>query len=99
MSAAKDYIAIILIGGGSSWARDPDPERAIARVAKIFKSDWKSLFKLDGVEVRVNLWDVTGNESVHWDDCGMHGDCEADHPITRVETRSVTLSGKQKVAA
>lgn len=95
MTDTKDYIAIVLIGGGSSWARGPDLEKAVADVLWYLKHDWGSIFNLDGAEVHVNVWDVTGNDVVHWDECGMHGDRE-DCPITKVETRTVTLSGKRK---
>ena len=97
MTDTKDYIAIVLLGGGSSWSRGPDAEKAIERVLWYVKHDWGSIFKMDGVEVRVNVWDVTGNDQVHWNDCGMHGDREADFPITKVETRAVTLSDKRRV--
>ena len=94
-----DYIAIVLLGGGSSWARNSNPEAAISQVTKHLVNDWSRIFNLSGAEVRVNLWDVTGNDSVHWDDEGMHGDKQDEHPITKVETRKVTLPGKRKRAA
>ena len=99
MTDTKDYLAIILLGGGSSWARGPDAEKAITDVTKQVKSDWGRLFNLEGVEVRVNLWDITGNDVVYWDDCGMHADNQEQFPITKVETRIITLPGKRKVVA
>jgi hypothetical protein len=95
----RDYLAIILIGAGSSWARDPDPEIAVARVSKLIVSDWGSIYKLDGCKTIVNLFDVTGNESVHWGYDGIHGDRENEFPITKIETREVTLGKlRRKVA-
>lgn len=74
MSIEKEWLAII-IGpyGGGSWARGRDMDVQIKRVCKIFKSDWKTLFKLPkGQEVKVVILDVTDRDHVYWDDFGFH---------------------------
>jgi hypothetical protein len=89
----EDYLAIILIGAGSSYARGPDKQDAIDRVAKIAASDWSGLYDLDGKECTVNVFTVTGHEKVWWDDQGVH---TADDPKDDAELPSeqvkVTLS-------
>jgi hypothetical protein len=63
----KDFLAIIQINGGSSWARSTNKSKAISSVARIFKSDWKRLFKLEkGDERTVELVDVTGYDDISW---------------------------------
>lgn len=83
----RDYIAIILVGSGSSFARGPDKEDCVARVKKTVVSDWSSLFKLKGSKATVNVVDVTGHDEVWWDDRGVHveGDPEPALPIEKVE--------------
>jgi hypothetical protein len=94
-----DYIAIVLLGGGSSWARNSNPETAIKKVVNAVQNDWGQIFNMRGADIYVNVWDVTGNDEVHWDDEGMHGDKQDEHPITKVSTRLVVLPGKRKQAA
>lgn len=92
----KDFLAVCLIGAGSSWGRCPDPERAIKNCTEALVSDWGSIYKLDGAEVMVNLFDVTGNDTVRWDVDGIHGDREEEFPIKRIEVRTVKLRDKRK---
>lgn len=63
----KDFLAIIQINGGSSWARNPSRDKAISNAAKIFKGDWRGLFNLKkGDERTVELVDVTGYDDISW---------------------------------
>lgn len=83
----RDYLAIILIGAGSSWARGPNKDDVVARVKRGVVADWSSLFKLKGAEATVNVVDVTGYDEVWWDDRGIHvgGDPEPSLPVERIK--------------
>jgi hypothetical protein len=65
MDTKQDFIAIILIGGGSSYGRAPDKETAIKHALRSLR-DWAGLFKVDGVEVGINVVDVTGYGDLYW---------------------------------
>jgi|GEM_PF-3446542 len=63
----SDFLAVITINGGSSWARHRIKDKAIANVAKIFRSDWGRLFHLKkGDERTVEVVDVTGYDDICW---------------------------------
>lgn len=87
MSKAKEkvrheFLAIIMIGMGSSFARGPDRDDTIRRVVSIAFSDWRTLFDLSEKEVSVNVYDVTGRTSIWWDAQGVHSsEDEALGPI------------------
>lgn len=79
MRTITDYLAIIPIGGGSSWGRSSDKEEAIANAIRSFK-DWDCYFKVANIEVTVNVVDVTGYGECHWGsypDGYLHGTNEA----------------------
>jgi len=60
-SEVRDYLVVCDNGwAGGTWARGPDLEDCVKRCRRMFHSDWKHLFKLDGVEVTLTLFDVTG---------------------------------------
>jgi hypothetical protein len=86
----KDYIAILLVGAGSSYARGPDKQDCIDRVGKIAVSDWSSLFDLRGKEATVNVVDVTGHEQVWWDARGVHVEGKPDLALP-IEQVKITL--------
>jgi hypothetical protein len=91
----KDYIAIILVGAGSSFARGPDKQDCIDRVRKIVVSDWSSLFDLGGKEATVNVVDVTGHESIYWDARGVHVEGKEDIALP-IEQVKVTLPAARR---
>jgi hypothetical protein len=67
-NTAKDYLAVISNGGVGSWARFPDKAKAIAEVARRFKSDYCGVFKLPkGTKVTIDVVEVTGHNTVWWD--------------------------------
>ena len=81
--------------GGGSWSRGPDLERAVEDCRRIAHSDWGHLFKIDGVEVTLNLYDVTGQDSV---EIGP-GYVSGDNPATAIQSlgrRVVRLPAKRK---
>lgn len=95
MTEERDYFACISIGGGGSWARGPDPEKAIKDCARIAVDDWSSLFDLAGKEAHIDLFDVTGHDRVTVDCAAVYGD-NPDAKITKVETRKLTLPKKRR---
>jgi hypothetical protein len=71
----KDYLVVITnyLGGGS-WARGKDRADTIKRAANFYKRDWKDYFPKigkKGTPVTVNVIDVTGLDTVEWDDRGF----------------------------
>lgn len=86
----RDFLAIIMIGAGSSYARGPDREDCIKRVKRIAVSDWGSIFKLKGEEATVNVVEVTGHESVWLDSRGVHVEGKPDLALP-IEQVKVTL--------
>lgn len=87
----KDYLAIILVGpGGSSHGRaDTEDEAVSLAITALY--GWSDLYQIDGAEVTVNLYDVTGNDQLWWDSEGVHADREAEYPITALEARIIQL--------
>jgi hypothetical protein len=85
----RDWLAIILIGAGSSYARGPDREDTIDRVVRIAASDWGGLYDLSEKEAVVNVYVVTGFDSVWWDTRGVHtaerpeDDADLPHEVVR----------------
>ena len=53
MTNSHDYLAVILIGGGSSWGRSPDKEEAIRRAIANYR-DWDVYYKVANTEVIIN---------------------------------------------
>lgn len=86
----RDFLAIIMVGAGSSYARGPDREDCIRRVKHFAVSDWKTLFDLKGKEATVNVVEVTGHESVWWDSRGVHVEGKPDVALP-IEQVKVTL--------
>lgn len=72
MQTEHDYLAFILIGGGSSYGRSPDKEKAIDNCLRALK-DWSHLFEVDDVDVVLNVVDVIGYNTVAWGHDGVRG--------------------------
>ena len=41
-----DYLAVILVGGGSAWGRSHSKDEAIKNALRAYKRDWGTLFKI-----------------------------------------------------
>lgn len=61
----RDYLAIIPIGGGSSWGRAPDKEAAIENAIAALR-DWDVYFDVSEIDVTINVIDVQGYGSCSW---------------------------------
>jgi hypothetical protein len=64
----SDFLAIIRIGGGSSFARYPTINGAVEAVKDIVVRDWSSLFTLKDATVKIAIYDVSGEGDLWWDD-------------------------------
>jgi hypothetical protein len=69
----SDYLAIIYIGGGSSWGRGSDKDSAVKNAVKSLR-DWKTLYKVSNVMVTVNVFETEGHDDIAWDDLGFWAD-------------------------
>lgn len=94
----KDILAVCMIGAGSSWGRGQTVEQAIGECKRELLGCWGSIYKLDGVEVVISIYDVTGNDEIHMDYHGLSGDNEEAHPIILIEHRDVILKDKRRKA-
>jgi hypothetical protein len=102
MNKVTDYLAVILIGAGSSYGRSPDKEEAI-RMALRSVSDWRGMFNVDGVEFGINVVDVSGYSSCSWGAYpknwlwGVNEATGVDEPIMRdVEVIKRTTPARKK---
>ena len=71
----NDYLAIINIGGGGSYCRDENLFEAVEGAVRYCVLDWSRYYKLAGETVHVEIYNVTGYDSVHWE--GGRGYVEA----------------------
>lgn len=90
MAHDHDYLAIVLIGGGSSWGRSPDKEKAIENCIRSLR-DWDRFYKVSDVDVEINVIDVIGYDEVSWSSNRFHAKKEGsdqweqvDFPIERI---------------
>jgi hypothetical protein len=72
MANTHDYLAVILIGTGSSWGRAPVKEEAVQNAIRNYR-DWGVYYKVADTDVIVNVVDVGGFDVVSWDDRGVYG--------------------------
>lgn len=87
----SDFLAVTMIGAGSSWGRSPDKETAIQNCVEYLIEDWSSLYRLEGMEKTVTVFSVEGHDRVWWDERGIHGDNSEAPQIEIVEYRKVNL--------
>jgi hypothetical protein len=97
IASKPDYLAIILIGTGSSWGRSSDKEAAIQNAIKSYR-DWDCYFKVADTDVTVNVIDVQGYGDCSWGAYPggwMYGKNEAtgeqekvDRPVEQVTRRT-----------
>lgn len=97
---ARDFLAIALIGAGSSYARGPDLEDCVKRLGRGIVDDWSSIFDVAGKPCDVNLYEVpAGFDQVRWEHRGVFatpaggGDEVA---LDRLELRKITLPAKRR---
>ena len=96
----KEYLAYIEMMGGGTWCRSDNVSDAITRAVKGSVEDWGSMFKMDGEEVPVNLYDITGmdklvmgSDGVFCIDKEQHEECE----LLEVLWVQLPEKGKRKI--
>lgn len=99
----KDYLALIRIGGGSSYGRDSNVFDAVEGAVRFCVLDWSRYYKLEGMVIAVEVYDVTGRDEIVWGD-GIAGvqcvDGEIVDTIDRlkvIEVELPELTGRQKI--
>lgn len=58
VETCTEYLAIILINGGSSWANAGNAFEAIEDCKRLCEQDWGSLYRLDGTAL-IHVYDYT----------------------------------------
>lgn len=68
----KDYLAIIHIGGGSTYGRDESIFEAVEGAVRICILDCYRYCQLEGKTLNVQVFDVTGRTELTWDNQGVY---------------------------
>lgn len=87
MPQQHDYLAFILIGAGSAYGRGPDKEAAIKTAIKELRG-WRQFYKVDDVDVVVNVIDVNGYDTVIWGYDGVWGVPEGNPEAPKEEVKA-----------
>ena len=78
-----NYCGIVFVGGGSSWAYNPDKDEAVKKAVKQAKRDWKDLHSF-GETIKVVLIDMTNRNGWYADHSGIF-DHDTNQEITDFE--------------
>lgn len=95
----KDYLAIIRIGGGSSYGRDASIFDAVESAIRICLLDWSRYYELEGRTLSVQVLDVSGRTDLGWDDQGVYCTDTGDtvEPLKFVTVQLPELTGRMKI--
>lgn len=95
----KDYLAIIRIGGGSTYGRDGNIFDAVESAVRICILDCHRYYQLEGRTLSVQVLDVTGRDELTWDDHNVY--CtdtgETVEPLKVVTVQLPELAGRMKI--
>ena len=95
----KDYLAIIRIGGGSTFGRDESIFDAVEHAVRICILDCHRYYQIEGARLRVQVFDVTGRTELTWDDQGVY--CtdtgETVKPLKVIAVQLPELTGRMKI--
>lgn len=69
-ASTKDYLAIISIGGGSTFGRGESIYDAVEGAARFLALDFGSYYDIAGKGFVVAVYDVTGMDEIHWEHAG-----------------------------
>ena len=94
MSDKPDYLAITLIGAGSSYARGSDIQDVVKRLGKTIVSDWGKLYDVKGKPCEVSLFNITGIDSVFWDGTGVHPSDRPQECLPPMDRITITLPSR-----
>lgn len=96
----KDYLAIIRIGGGSTYGRDASIFDAVEGAARILVLDCHRYYQLPNMHIGVTVYDVTGHGEISWGDAfpvKSQPDGELIEPLKTVEVEMPPLTGRAKI--
>jgi hypothetical protein len=88
------FLALILIGAGSSWAKASTIDEAVAEAGRICSCDWGSIFNFNDEPVTVNVYELPSL------DASWHATCEgvfvndSTESLDLLELREVVLTNK-----
>ena len=89
------FLALILIGSGSSWAKASTIDEAVAKVGRICSSDWGHLFTFTDEPVQVGVYALPSLD-VDWH--ATHRGVfvgDSDEALDLLETRKVVLTNEE----
>lgn len=90
------YLAIIFIGGGSSWGQADTAFEAIKLAKQGCERDWGSLFTFSKTTpARVNVFNITGVEGWYADDTGVR-DIDTKALVPHLFTCTAWLKNKRR---
>jgi hypothetical protein len=90
-----DYLAIIYIGGGSSWARAKTGFDAIKEAKEICERDWGSMFTFSDEPAYIAVYDVSKTKDWYADTHGVF-DGETQDLVPHLYTVTAKLKNKGK---
>lgn len=95
VSKVTDYLAMIYIGGGSSWARGKTAFDAIKDAKTTCEQDWGSIFVFSDEPAYIAVYDATGVESWYADTHGVTNG-ETKEQVPYLYTVTAKLKNKPK---
>ena len=95
----KNYLAIIRIGGGSTYGRDGNIFDAVESAVRICILDCHRYYQLEGRTLSVQVLDVTGRDALTWDDHNVSCIDTGDkvEPLKVVTVQLPELAGRMKI--
>lgn len=93
------FLALALIGAGSSYGRATDKQVAIDICAKQVLADWSGFYDVAGKELSVNVFDIGDISEVQFSDRGVCHYPEDDKKpvwIDRLELAKVIVPSKKR---
>lgn len=90
-----DFLAILFIGGGCSWAREPTSLEAIVGAKQQTESDWGSIFVFSDEPAYISVYDASNVPDGWYAD--IHGVFAKDGtPLEHLFTAKTVLKNKKK---
>lgn len=101
---ASKFFALVDLGGVGSYFESETPFDAIERCKKTFEADFGSLYRIDGEDFEIALFDVTGIKEFWWQngrvfDGSGKGKEKEVKPLYYVGFRASTKKSKGRKAA
>lgn len=91
---SRDFLAIIFIGCGSSWARAGTSLEAIEQAKKACEIDWGSIFTFSDEPALINVFDAEGVNGWRADHRGLVSD--DGQPLQHLFTATAKLKNRKR---